>query len=1059
MRRGLSYLLGILLGLLLLLAVWVLSSFKWRLDEAGVTPLPMRLGRDLWPGFGPLLACVSLLDLVSDVIMLLTFLRLQQWGLICTMALLLGVAWGVMLRTIASELPASRRSLSLREVGSPPGLGFLSTPRSGAGSTSASQISEAQISEAQISETSCGASPCGSRRGSTSPGDTTWCMAGARPAPSEGGEGDERTATTHARRLAARLRSMLRGVMARDWAGMVWLTSARLTLARLESAPMFCLLMVLISVEGFRVVVEDLQFLLLSALLSLLSYLLNATIGRCQKEFVKDARRAEEAGWDDVRFVSLFALHLGSSLGLTALAFATFSYALGLGYYSWLLLPAAAVGCVLASERPRAARQRKQELDQAVADACDAKQAHERRAKARSAQAQARAAADTAERDRLLGEAASAVLEAKRCAIKERRLRRRAASQSMAAVLTIATLGVVHDAYEALFPDRGRHRATLLRHVAFSTATCVTLCVVALQGWMPHPHRDVGFIEIASRLMTLLLTTKLLSFALLYNLTEILTPPPPAFSQADVGSRIQLSAFSDEDVGRSVEIEISPISELPDPSYLRVGGESRQVRWARVPKSFSGKLAILEVDEMGHVVLEGTRQLENPEMAGSVLVFRADHPGLAGTVAAGTVAAGTVLAGGQGQGQGQGQEQEQKQGQGQAALRHVVWERRPPKLLGRLTITKVDTEPPYALTLEMQSAPPEAGLEISETNLEMQSERQSPLETNELKLENPGRATVDYPEPLAPASQRARRLHCRAWTGLCISSAASVAPRPYAALEGEAEEEEEEGEGAEQQLEARAAHLHQMAVRRFGKASLARGWHAWLDSRQLKLRHAHLLAAAGGRLARSALAAALAHWRQDSQAAAVAKAEAEVEAAVEAVAEAKAAAEAKVAAAKWLAEKETEAAEAEADATETKAEAEAVREATLALPRPTVARPAASAAASAAASPEVASATASAEVASAAASAGSPAPATSPKRSLSVSYVPSPHAPGAPPDAPPDAPPAAGAVALAAPTPQPPAAWMPAPSPRPPTPTSPQPPAVASAAPGGDDTGGGSTAP
>ena len=61
----------------------------------------MRLGRDLWPGFGPLLACVSLLDLVSDVIMLLTFLRLQQWGLICTMALLLGVAWGVMLRTIA----------------------------------------------------------------------------------------------------------------------------------------------------------------------------------------------------------------------------------------------------------------------------------------------------------------------------------------------------------------------------------------------------------------------------------------------------------------------------------------------------------------------------------------------------------------------------------------------------------------------------------------------------------------------------------------------------------------------------------------------------------------------------------------------------------------------------------------------------------------------------------------------------------------------------------------------------------------------------------------------
>ena len=50
-------------------------------------------------------------------------------------------------------------------------------------------------------------------------------------------------------------------------------------------------------------------------------------------------------------------------------------------------------------------------------------------------------------------------------------------------------------------------------------------------------------------------------------------------------------------------------------------------------------------------------------------------------------------------------------------------------------------------------------------------------------------------------------------------------------------------------------------------------------------------------MARPALAAALAHWRQDSQEAVVAKAQAEVEAAVEAVAEAKAAAEAKVAAA------------------------------------------------------------------------------------------------------------------------------------------------------------------
>ena len=43
--------------------------------------------------------------------------------------------------------------------------------------------------------------------------------------------------------------------------------------------------------------------------------------------------------------------------------------------------------------------------------------------------------------------------------------------------------------------------------------------------------------------MALLVTTKLLSFVLLYHLTEILTPPPPTFTQADVGSRIQLAAF------------------------------------------------------------------------------------------------------------------------------------------------------------------------------------------------------------------------------------------------------------------------------------------------------------------------------------------------------------------------------------------------------------------------------------------------------------------------------------------------------------------------------------
>ena len=121
---------------IVLMAVWALASCKWRLDEAGLTPPPMRLGRDLWPGFGPLLASLSLLDLASDVLVLLTLVRREQWGLVCTMALLLGVAWGVMLRTIAAELPASRRSLTLREVGSPPGLGSYARSRAG---SSASQ--------------------------------------------------------------------------------------------------------------------------------------------------------------------------------------------------------------------------------------------------------------------------------------------------------------------------------------------------------------------------------------------------------------------------------------------------------------------------------------------------------------------------------------------------------------------------------------------------------------------------------------------------------------------------------------------------------------------------------------------------------------------------------------------------------------------------------------------------------------------------------------------------------------------------------------------------------
>jgi hypothetical protein len=59
----------------------------------------------------------------------------------------------------------------------------------------------------------------------------------------------------------------------------------------------------------------------------------------------------------------------------------------------------------------------------------------------------------------------------------------------------------------------------------------------------------------------------------------------------------------------------------------------------------------------------------------------------------------------------------------------------------------VDKEPPYTLTLEPQSPPPEIGLEVGEMQSEMQSETQSPLEIIEIKLENPGCSTVGRTRP------------------------------------------------------------------------------------------------------------------------------------------------------------------------------------------------------------------------------------------------------------------------------------------------------------------------
>ena len=62
------------------------------------------------------------------------------------------------------------------------------------------------------------------------------------------------------------------------------------------------------------------------------------------------------------------------------------------------------------------------------------------------------------------------------------------------------------------------------------------------------------------------------------------------------------------------------------------------------------------------------------------------------------------------------------------------------------------------------------------------------------------------------------------------------------------------------------AHLQQMAIRRFGKAEILRGWQAWYDLWAKESRQRRILAAAAGRLSRPALVASLTHWRVDWEA-------------------------------------------------------------------------------------------------------------------------------------------------------------------------------------------------
>jgi hypothetical protein len=71
----------------------------------------------------------------------------------------------------------------------------------------------------------------------------------------------------------------------------------------------------------------------------------------------------------------------------------------------------------------------------------------------------------------------------------------------------------------------------------------------------------------------------------------------------------------------------------------------------------------------------------------------------------------------------------------------------------------------------------------------------------------------------------------------------------------------------QQEKEQRVEHLAQKAIRRIGNQGIMRGFSAWQEQYLEAARHKRMLAAAGARLARPQLAAAVAHWRADWDAA------------------------------------------------------------------------------------------------------------------------------------------------------------------------------------------------
>ena len=75
-----------------------------------------------------------------------------------------------------------------------------------------------------------------------------------------------------------------------------------------------------------------------------------------------------------------------------------------------------------------------------------------------------------------------------------------------------------------------------------------------------------------------------------------------------------------------------------------------------------------------------------------------------------------------------------------------------------------------------------------------------------------------------------------------------------------------------EEREKRVAHLQQIGMRRLANMGLARGWSAWVETNQDRLRKQQLLRGAAGRLSKPKMAASFLHWLRDWEAEEKAKA-------------------------------------------------------------------------------------------------------------------------------------------------------------------------------------------